>query len=62
MEGAQEGLMTIHLTLLNGLADASRNSLLGESFGRAILDSACTKNVIGQVRLEEYLPTLTDDE
>ncbi len=55
-----EAWMTVHLTLLNGLADARRNSLLGESFGKGILDSACTKTVAGQVWLDEYLATLSN--
>ena len=54
--------MTVHITLFNGTADARRNNLLAETFGKGILDSACTKTVAGNVWLVEFLATLSSED
>ena len=55
-------ITAVHITLFNGTADAQRNNLLAETFGKGILDSACTKTVAGNVWLVEYLATLSSDD
>lgn len=62
MEELEEAPMTVHITLFSGMADARRNALLIETFGKAILDSACTKTVAGSEWIQEFLATLSKEE
>ena len=40
-----ESKAQVHITLLNGKSDNDMEGLVGECFGKALLDSACTKTV-----------------
>ena len=42
--------------------DDGQFSLSGESFGKGVLDSGCTKAVSGDIWMDEYLSTLTNDD
>ena len=42
--------------------DESINTLLGETFNMALLDSGCTKTVCGEAWLELYTNSLTETE
>ena len=50
-----------YITLLNSKPDRMKN-LIGESFGMAGLDSGCTKSVTGEMWLDEYLQTLSEQD
>ena len=50
-----------YITLLNSKPDRMKN-LIGESFGMAVLDSGCTKSVTGEMWLDEYLQTLSEQD
>ena len=50
-----------YITLLNSKSDRMKN-LIGESFGMAVLDSGCTKSVTGEMWLDEYLQTLSEQD
>ena len=52
----------IKITLLNGKSDTDMEGLVGECFGKALLDSACTKTVCGEPWMKVYLEILGDDE
>ena len=44
----------IHLTLYNSTPDGTLSSLVGETLGMAVLDSACTKTVAGESWTNAY--------
>ena len=48
----------VHLTLLTANPDERQKVLIGESLGKGVLDSACTKTVSGRTWMEEYISTL----
>ena len=50
-----------YITLLNSKPDRMKN-LIGRSFGMAVLDSGCTKSVTGEMWLDEYLQTLSEQD
>ena len=50
-----------YITLLNSKPDRMK-TLIGESFGMAVLDSGCTKSVTGEMWLDEYLQTLSEQD
>ena len=50
-----------YITLLNSKPDRMKN-LIKESFGMAVLDSGCTKSVTGQMWLDEYLQTSSEQD
>ena len=52
----------VHITLFAGIPDNRQYCLIGESFGKGILDSGCTKTVSGQVWIDEYLSTLPESD
>ena len=52
----------IHITLFNGKSDTDMAGLVGECFGKALLDSACTKTVCGETWMRVYLETLDDSD
>ena len=49
----EETNMTVHITLVTGKADSGTGSMLVESLGKGILDSACTKAVSGEEWMNE---------
>ena len=50
------------ITLLNVKSDKNMEGLVGECFGKALLDSGCTKTVCGVTWMDAFLDTLNDDE
>ena len=52
----------IHLTLYNSNTVGTLSSLVGETLGMSVLDSACTKTVTGESWTNAYLDTLTDKQ
>ena len=52
----------IHITLFNGKSDEDMAGLVGECFGKALLDSACTKTVCGETWMKVYLDTLDEND
>ena len=50
-----------YITLLNSKPQRMKH-LIGESFGMAVLDSGCTKSVAGEMWLNEYLQTLSEQD
>ena len=50
----------VYVTLLSN--SKKLEGLLGESLGTAVLDTACSKTLTGEVWLEEYIETLTEKE
>ena len=56
----QEANMTVHVMLLIGKKDSGISGMLGESLGKGILDSACTKTVAGMNWLNEYVAILPE--
>ena len=59
----QNAKMLVHLTLVTG--DFSNNVMMLETLAKAILDTACTKTVTGQIWLNEFLsllPTWKQDQ
>ena len=52
----------IHLTLYNSKPDGTLSSLVGETLGMAVLDSACIESVAGEAWTNAYLDTLTDKQ
>ena len=57
-----ESKAQVHITLLNGKSDKDMESLVGECFGKALLDSACTKTVCGETWINVYLDMLNEEE
>ena len=55
-----EQQMNVHITLLNSRPGEKQHSLLGESFGKAVLDSGCSKTVAGRVWMDEFVRVLPD--
>ena len=56
---------TVHITLFNSENPADQTKVVGlvkESLGCALLDSGCTKNVCGELWLEEFLSDLNEDD
>ena len=51
--------MTVHLTLVAG---ASGKISLGDTLGKGILDSACTKSVAGELWVKEFLDTMDESD
>ena len=62
VEQETPGVGQVNITLFKASDQQHLRSLVGETFGMAVLDSGCTKTVVGQVWLEEYLKTLTDTD
>ncbi|XP_057305251.1 uncharacterized protein LOC130642182 [Hydractinia symbiolongicarpus] len=52
----------IHITLFAASPDQRQYCLVGESFGRGVLDSGCTKTVAGEKWMDEYLGTLSESD
>ena len=61
-QNVEESNMTVHITLLTGKSSSGIASMVFESLGRGILDSACTKTVAGSAWMEEFLNNLNDDD
>ena len=51
----------VHITLFASSPDEKQYCLIGETLGRGVLDSGCTKTVSGELWMEEYLSTLPND-
>ena len=51
----------VHITLLASVPDNKQYCLIGETFGRGVLDSGCIKTVSGELWMEEYINTLPED-
>ena len=54
--------MTVHITLVTGKADSGTGSMLVESLGKWILDSACMKTVSCEKRMNEYIENLNEED
>ena len=55
--------MSFWITKRGGLnSDGTLSSLVGETLGMAVLDSACRKTVAGESWTNAYLDTLTDKQ
>ena len=54
--------MTVHITLVTGKDDSGTGSMLVESLGKGILDSACTKTVSGEEWMNEYIKNLNEGD
>ena len=52
----------VHITLFASAPDERQFCLIGESFGKGVLDSGCTKTVSGETWMNEYLNTLPKDK
>ena len=53
----------VYITLLgNSNSEERMSRLLSESLGMAVLDTGCSRTVVGKVWLNEYEETLTEDE
>ena len=61
-DNSNTGTEHVHITLFAAIPDRKQYCLIGESFGRGILDSGCTKTVSGETWMEEYLPTLSIED
>ena len=48
----------VHITLLTGDPDDRQKSLMGQSFGKGVLDSGCSKTVCGKTWMTEFLKTI----
>ena len=48
--------------LLAGDPGNRQKTLLSESFGKGVLDSACHRTVCGETWMNEYLKTLTKEQ
>ena len=48
----------VHIVLLAGNPGERQKTLLSESFGKGVLDSACSRTVCGKKWMKEYLKTL----
>ena len=51
---------SVYVTLLTNYQ--KMNKLLRESLGMAVMDTGCSKSLAGEVWLEEYIETLSEDE
>ena len=58
----EDAKVTIHLTLVAGAGHAEQQTMVAETLGNGILDSACTKTVAGSTWVDEYLSLLSDEE
>ena len=58
----EEAHTTVHITLIAGKGETEQCYLLGECLGYGVLDSACTKTVVGETWVNEYLSTLSVQE
>ena len=63
-EAVFEQQLNVHVTLISSEPEKNRDrkGLLYESFGKAELDSGCSKTVAGQLWCDEYMRLLTEDE
>ena len=61
-ESVYEQQVNVHITLLSSEPQNHRKGLLYESFGKAVLDSACSKTVTGELWFDEYVKILSDDD
>ena len=52
----------IHITLFNAKPDKAMSALIKETLGMAVLDSACTKTVTGEIWLNLFIDTLTEED
>ena len=52
----------IHITLFNGVPDMKQKNLVMEALGKGVLDCGCTKTVSGEIWIEEYLNTLSEED
>ena len=51
----------MNITLFASAPDEKQYCLIGETLGRGVLDSGCTKTVSGEIWMKEYLSTLPND-
>ena len=58
--GSRKRMEQVHITLMS--SDDRVNGLIGQTFGMAVVDSACTKTVAGAIWVDEYLSTLTKSQ
>ena len=58
----EETNKTEQITLVTGKADSGTGSMLPESLGKGILDSACTKTVSGEEWMNEYTENLNEED
>ena len=58
----EERNMTVHITLVTGKADPGTGSMLDESLGKGILDSACTKTIPAEEWMNECLENLNEED
>lgn len=54
--------MTVHIALVAGMSDNQGRNSLGDTIGKGVLDSACTKSVAGELWIKEFVDTLDETE
>ena len=54
--------MSVHITLFAGKGENEQCYLMAESVGYGVLDSACTKTAAGEIWMNGYLATLSEQE
>ena len=58
----EETNMTLHITLVTRKADSWTGSMLVESLGKGVLDSACVKTISSEEWMNEYIENLNVED
>ena len=61
-KNVENAKMTVHLTLVAGASDNQGRNSLGDTLGKGVLDSACTKSVAGELWVKEFMDSLDKTE
>ena len=61
-KSVQSANMTVHLTLVAGVSDVQGGNNLGDTLGKGIIDSACTRSVAGELWVKEFMDTMEEKD